>query len=229
MTPTVVLFDIDGTLITCGGAGRAAMERAFSEVVGDARVADFGFGGMTDRAIARQGLVRAGRQPSENDLDAFLDLYLVRLAEELPRSRGYRVLDGVERILDELDRLRLDGAPVAVGLGTGNLARGARLKLAPAALWARFAFGGFGCDDEDRPKLLRAGARRGARTLGTALEQTRVVVVGDTPRDVEAAHLIGATCIAVASGTYDEATLAAKRPARTCHALDELRAIELLD
>jgi phosphoglycolate phosphatase-like HAD superfamily hydrolase len=228
MTPTVVLFDIDGTLVTCGGAGRRAMERAFVDAVGDASVADFGFGGMTDRAIARQGLVRAGRSPTEEQLDALLERYLGYLADELPRSPGYRVLAGVERVLDALDVERTAGAPIAVGLGTGNLVRGARLKLEPGGLWERFGFGGYGSDDEDRPRLLETGARRGAGALGIARETARVVIVGDTPRDVHAAHAIGAVCVAVASGTYDLAALAACGPARACPSLAEVALDDLL-
>ncbi|GAB4214561.1 MAG: HAD family hydrolase [Sandaracinaceae bacterium] len=228
MTPTVVLFDIDGTLVTCGGAGRAAMERAFVDFVGDRRVADFAFGGMTDRAIAREGLAKAGRTPTEADLDDFLERYLSYLAEELPRSIGYRVLDGVDYLLDGLEQRRAAGAPVAIGLGTGNLLRGARMKLEPGNLWHRFGFGGYGSDDEDRPRLLEAGARRGARSLGVHRDAVRVVIVGDTPRDVHAAHAIGAICIAVASGSYDLSTLAACGPASACETLADVTLDDVL-
>src|SRR6185436_15306118 len=89
---------------------------------------------------------------------------------------------------------------IAIGLGTGNLRRGAELKLERAGLAQHFTFGGFGCDHEDRPAIVRIGAERGAALLGTTLDACRVVVIGDTPRDVEAARAIGADSLAVATG-----------------------------
>ncbi len=227
--PTVVLFDIDGTLVTCGGAGRIAMERAFADQLGTRTVADFGFGGMTDRAIAREGLLRGGLAPEEDELDAFLERYLAYLAEELPRSAGYRVLAGVTQALDTLEALRNEGHPIGIGLGTGNLERGARLKLEPGSLWHRFAFGGYGSDHEDRSLLLERGAARGAEALRVPRESARVVVIGDTPRDVAAAHAIGAHCIAVASGPFDAAALAAHQPRKVHTTLESLALDDLFD
>lgn len=227
MTATVVLFDIDGTLVTCGGAGRLAMERAFRDLVGDRSVTDFGFGGMTDRAIAREGLGRAGLDADEATLDAFLERYLGYLAEELPRSHGYRVLEGVTRLLDDLEAER-DARRLALGLGTGNLVRGAQLKLERGGLWQRFGFGGYGSDHEDRAELLAVGARRGAAQLGLAPREVRVVIVGDTPRDIAAAHAIGARCVAVATGAHDAAALGAHRPSCVYASLSEVRVEDLL-
>ena len=87
-------------------------------------------------------------------------------------------------------------------LGTGNIREGARIKLDRVGLFARFGFGGFGCDDEDRTALLRRGAERGADSLGLTLEEVRVVVVGDTPKDVAAAHGIGAESVGVGTGSF---------------------------
>jgi phosphoglycolate phosphatase-like HAD superfamily hydrolase len=226
--PTVVLFDIDGTLVTCGGAGRLAMERAFRDAIGERTVADFGFGGMTDRAIAREGLRRGGVDADEATLDTFLERYLGYLAQELPRSRGYRVLEGVSALLDALERELASERALALGLGTGNLVRGAQLKLEPGGLWHRFGFGGYGTDHEDRATLLAIGARRGAERLGLSADRVDVVIVGDTPRDVVAAHAIGARCVAVATGAYDVATLAEHRPARVLASLEELGVEDLL-
>ena len=163
MRPTVVLFDIDGTLLTCGGAGRAAMERAFVDVLGRSDTLDFPFGGMTDRAIARAGLTPGGAV-TEAKIDALIARYLLHLEEGVPRAERYRVLDGVSAVLDLLAPL----AHVAVGLGTGNVEAGARIKLTRGALWGRFAFGGFGCDSEDRAELLACGARRGTERVSGA-------------------------------------------------------------
>jgi phosphoglycolate phosphatase len=114
-------------------------------------------------------------------------------------------------ILDAIDATTAR-AGSAVGLGTGNVERGARIKLERVGLNARFEFGGFGCDAEHRAALLRAGALRGAARLGEDLERCRVIVIGDTPKDIAAAHEIGAQCLAVATGAADYATLEACAP-----------------
>lgn len=218
MRPTVVLFDIDGTLLTCGGAGRLSMQRAFGDVVGRTDVLDFPFGGMTDRAIARAGLTLAGRSADDEAIDLLLASYLGHLEHEVPRAERYRILDGVLGVLDLLE----PHARVAVGLGTGNVEAGARIKLARAALWHRFAFGGFGSDSEDRAELLACGARRGATRLGVAAE-ARVIVIGDTPRDVAAARAIGAEVIAVATGSYTSEQLVPHAPDLLVERLDDER------
>jgi phosphoglycolate phosphatase-like HAD superfamily hydrolase len=205
--PTVLLFDIDGTLVSTGGAGRRAMVGAFASVHGRHDVFDgLSFAGMTDRAIARHGLrAIAETLVSEEEIDRVLEAYLRLLEVELVKAEGYRVLPGVKALLDVL---RAD-SDVAVGLGTGNVRRGAYAKLARGGLDGAFAFGGFGCDAEDRTELLRRGARRGAELLGVSLEECRIVVVGDTPKDVAAARGIGAPCVAVETGSYSAAALRA--------------------
>jgi phosphoglycolate phosphatase-like HAD superfamily hydrolase len=134
-------------------------------------------------------------------------VYLDILREEIERADGYRVHAGMEDALETLSAL--DPEAVAVGLGTGNIEAGARIKLARADLNRHFPFGGFGSDAEDRPALLRAGAARGAARLGRAAEACDVLVIGDTPLDVAAAHSIGARCLAVATGGATRAELAA--------------------
>jgi phosphoglycolate phosphatase len=198
MTPTVLLFDIDGTLVSTGGAGRRAMLGAFERVHGRSDVFDaISFAGMTDRAIARHGLGVIGVD-GEAEIDRVLDAYLQLLEDELPRAETYRVLPGVTSLLDALAPV----AGTAIGLGTGNVRRGAYAKLTRGGIHASFTFGGFGCDAEDRAELLRAGARRGAERLGRSLADCRVVVIGDTPKDVAAAQRLGAPCIGVATGSH---------------------------
>jgi phosphoglycolate phosphatase-like HAD superfamily hydrolase len=202
---TVLLFDIDGTLLLSGGAGRRAFARAFAEVTGRKDACDgFSFGGMTDRAIARQGLSALSRPVDEATIEQLFEAYLHALADELSRTTGYTIMPGVHALLDRLAGI----GELAIGLGTGNLRRGAEAKLRHGALWERFAFGGFGCDHEERSELLRRGAERGAALLGRPVGDCRVVVIGDTVRDVHAAHAIEATCIGVATGGVAPETLA---------------------
>lgn len=208
--PTVLLFDIDGTLITTGGVGRNAILQALAPF-GAADGASFSFAGMTDRGIIRQGLINSGKQVDENLIDKVLEGYLAKLEGEVANAPAerYRVHPGVAAVLDAVS----GRAGVAVGLGTGNVEIGARIKLRRVGLSRRFAFGGFGCDDEDRAALLEAGARRGAAALSARREDCRVVVIGDTPRDIAAAHAIGAECAAIATGTIERQVLAQSRPA----------------
>lgn len=197
--PTVYLFDIDGTLLATGGAGRRAMEAAFAAVTGRSDAcAGFSFAGMTDRAIARAGFIAVAQSVSEERIDQLLHAYLQSLAAEVQASHGYRVLPGVPEVLSRLQTRPL----CAIGLGTGNIRAGATIKLQRGALERHFEFGGFGCDHEDRAELLRIGAERGASRLGRPRAGCRVVVIGDTVRDVAAALAIGAECIGVGtSGT----------------------------
>lgn len=206
--PTVLLFDIDGTLVDTGGAGRVAMEAAFESVTNLPGTMQFSFGGMTDRAIVREALLRAGGAATDTDIDRVIARYVELLREQLPKSTRYRILPGVEALLTELSR----AGNCAIGLGTGNVRAGAELKLAHGGLATRFAFGGFGCDHEDRASLLAVGAERGAKALGVRRDACRVVVIGDTLRDIEAARKIGAECVAVATGGVSHEQLTTGNP-----------------
>jgi phosphoglycolate phosphatase-like HAD superfamily hydrolase len=225
MPPTVLLFDIDGTLIDTGGAGRRAMERAFERYVGKRDAcASIPFAGMTDRAIARGGLTAAKREAEEGAIDAVLALYLEALAEEVTSSLNCRVHVGVEAALTSAEATH----GVAIGLGTGNIRDGARLKLERVGIHHRFTFGGYGCDHEDRAEILRAGAVRGAASLGAPLSECRVVVIGDTPKDIAAAHAIAAESIAVCTGSFGAGDLAVRRPTHVFRDLSDAGALAAL-
>lgn len=179
------------------------MARAFGEVCGRPEALEgIALGGMTDRLILRTALGKLGRSLDEALFEAIVAAYLRHLEQEVLRSPGYRVMPHVRQLLASVHR-----PGVAVGLGTGNVRRGAEIKLRRAALADHFRFGGFGEDAEDRAALLRAGLRRGAALLGVLPERCRAVVIGDTPRDVRASAEIGASCVAVATGTHDAAAL----------------------
>lgn len=197
--PTVILFDIDGTLIDTGGAGRRALTRAFETLHGSAACLDFGLAGMTDPAIVRKALGRGGHVAHDEAVQQVLTAYLAFLAGEVQDTPTYTVHPGVT---DILDHTRTQPERFAVGLGTGNIEDGAQIKLARGRLDEHFAFGGFGSDSEDRGELLRIGADRGAQRIGAEVASCRVVVIGDTPRDVAAAQQIGAECVAVATGPF---------------------------
>lgn len=206
---TVLLFDVDGTLVTTGGAGRRALVRALAQWDASGG-ASFSFAGLTDRLIIRRSLVQAGLDVSEALIDRVIVAYLDVLADEVAATPApdYRLLPGMLEALDAL----ASAEHVAVGLGTGNVERGARIKLGRVGVAERFTFGGFGCDAEDRAELLRIGAERGAAQLGLARSACRVVVIGDTPLDIKAAHAIGAEAFALAAGGTSLEELAAHQP-----------------
>ncbi|RKH11413.1 HAD family hydrolase [Corallococcus sp. CA053C] len=201
MRPTVLLFDIDGTLVTTGGAGRRSMALAFERLHQRRDACDsFSMSGMTDRAIVRKGLSTIGVPVSEDAINALIDAYIAHLGEEVPKvdEREYRLHPGMrEAVLEARSRTGF-----AVGLGTGNVRAGARVKLERVRIHDQFAFGGFGCDFEDRVALIRHGAQAGAAQLGHPLEACRVVIIGDTPKDVAAAKGIGAETIGVGTGNF---------------------------
>lgn len=227
MRPTVLLFDIDGTLVTTGGVGRRALEKAFERTYGQPDACShFRLDGMTDRAIVRQGLVAIGEDASEEAIDALLRSYVELLEEFVAQADAstYRVHAGMERAVDTA----VSRNGFAVGLGTGNIRDGARVKLSRVGLYDKFAFGGFGCDHEDRVELIRRGAQRGAERLGLAMEACRVVVIGDTPKDVAAAQGIGAECIGVGTGYFTPAQLVESGANKAFRDLTEPGALEAL-
>jgi phosphoglycolate phosphatase len=222
--PTVLLFDIDGTLLSSSGAGRRAMERALAQVHGGEGACRFSFDGMTDRAIVRRALCEVGLASDglEPTIDRVLEAYLAYLAEELVAPGDYRVYPGVRELLEA----SLEVPRLALGLGTGNIRRGAALKLGRVQLDGYFAFGGFGCDHEQRAQIIKVGAERGAARLGVLLAACRVAVIGDTPRDVAAALATGAEGIGVATGRYSVSELMAAGATRAFETLAEREAHE---
>jgi phosphoglycolate phosphatase-like HAD superfamily hydrolase len=225
----VVLFDLDGTLVSCGGAGRRALERALADRCGplDGRLAPLRLDGMTDRLIVREALGILAHPFSEETRDEILARYLLHLALEVD-GPGYAVLPGA---VEALERLRAAG--VAYGLCTGNLVEGARLKLARGGLdrhfeWNAGAIGGFGADGEARERLVIAAVRRAAVRLGEALAPSEVLVVGDTPRDIAAAHAAGCPALGVATGRFTAAELAACGADHVAGSLAEPAAVRLL-
>jgi len=204
----LLLFDIDGTLITSGGAGEHAINLAIRDQFGcETGLTGIEIAGRTDSYITRRVLERHGVEPTPERITAFLDHYLGHLAAELPRREG-RLLPGILALLDAIKAR----PHVALALLTGNLARGAQLKLVHYGVWDYFEFGAY-ADDSDNRNLLGPVARERARERhGVEFPTERITVLGDTPHDIECGRAIGARTVAIATGNYTLDELAAHRP-----------------
>jgi phosphoglycolate phosphatase-like HAD superfamily hydrolase len=200
----LVLFDIDGTLLWSDGAGRTAIRRALIDEMGTTGPIDeYSFAGKTDRQIVRD-LMLAVQHPeaeSEAHLDRICNRYTELLERELGTpNRDLKVYVGVRELLDQLGS-RTDSV---VGLLTGNLETGAELKLSAVGIdIAQFKVAAYGSDATDRGDLPLIAARRAERVMGRIPRGEEVVILGDTPADVECGRGIGARAIAVATGPYD--------------------------
>ena len=194
-----VLFDIDGTILVTGGAGGVAWQRAFDELYGiEANVAEHTDAGMTDPEIAVTVFREViGRECSPEERARAIAGYLRHLPDTVAESDGYRVMPGVEPLLD---RLIDDG--VLLGLVTGNIEAAAHVKLARAGLNRFFSFGGYGSDSADRTEVTEAAVRRAELVSGGSLRDGACFAVGDTPRDVKAGHGAGIKVVGVATGSY---------------------------
>jgi phosphoglycolate phosphatase len=194
-----VLFDIDGTLISTGGASDRAWKRAFKELQDvDVDVPAVTGKGVPDPAVGRIVFEKKiGRQPTEEEADALMRRRLDHLKEEVDTSPGYVVKDGVVELLDELSD---DG--ILLGLTTGNVEEAAHIKLARAGLNRYFSFGGYGSDSPDRTELTKRALERAELVSGNSLDPERCFSCGDTPRDVEAGHGAGLRVVGVATGEF---------------------------
>jgi phosphoglycolate phosphatase-like HAD superfamily hydrolase len=207
----LVLFDVDGTLLTASGAGRRALEQALREVYGTAGPIDaYDFRGGTDPQIIRDLLGQAG--VSEETIAAgevaMYRRYETLLEAEVGDGSRVSLYPGVRELVEAL-AARGD---VVVGLLTGNIEAGARIKLHPTGLWPRFRLGAYGSDHADRTRLPRVAADRAEQLVGRAFRGPDTVIIGDTPRDIGCARAFGARAIAVATGWHSVEDLAAHRP-----------------
>lgn len=226
MKRTLVLFDIDGTLLASGGAGRRAVLGALAPWLGDAPATHgVRFDGKTDPQIIRELFQAAGHvePPSPSLIADLSERYLAALERELA-GEGPRptVLPGVPALLDALEA----EPTVVLGLLTGNIRRGAALKLASAGVdVGRFAVGAYGCDSAHRPDLPAIAAERAVPHFGEAPRGEAVVIIGDTPADVACGAGIGARALAVATGAYSVEELAACGPHATFPDLQDTPAV----
>ncbi|HTE59593.1 MAG TPA: HAD hydrolase-like protein [Solirubrobacteraceae bacterium] len=215
-TPKILLFDIDGTLVATGGAGAVAWRRAFQDLHGiPADIGQFTDAGMTDPDVGAKTFEAVlHRKPTPHELAQLIQRRLEYLPEAVAGSKGYTVLPGVP------DRLRqLSRAGHLLGLITGNGDGAAFVKLARGDLMRWFTFGAYATAGVDRPGIVRRAVERGEATLGIDVPNRDICVIGDTPLDIDAAHAVGCTAIAVATGHYDAAAL---REAGADHVLETL-------
>lgn len=196
----LICFDIDGTLIWTDGAGRRAIHRAVRDVLAIEPVANFRFDGRTDGEIVLRFAEGAGLAPDDALMDQVLARYVVNLEDELGRpGHATKVYPGVRELLDALEP-RTDGV---LGLLTGNVVLGARLKLRSAAIEPdRFRVGAFGSDSHVRDDLPAVAQARASEATGRPIRGGDVVIIGDTPADVQCGRGIGARAIGVGTASY---------------------------
>ena len=205
MFSKILLFDIDGTLLLSGRAGYRALTRTFAELFGVPRGFDgIPVAGMTDELILTAALERAGVAAEREIRARFHSRYCELFADEIhfpgPRKG---LMPGVEALLETLSQ----HDDIRCGLVTGNFARPAQIKLEHFDLWRFFHFGAYGDDAPVRDELVPIAVKR-ARRAGVVVEAAHdVVVIGDTPLDVQCAAAAGVRSVAVATGSYDEAAL----------------------
>ncbi|MFN7953561.1 MAG: HAD family hydrolase [bacterium] len=207
----LVLFDIDGTLVMSGRIGSRAVRRAFHDLFGiEDATRGFFFDGKTDPGIFRELLARHGlaHRDTAAERARFFRRYLEVLDDERARADTGHVHPGIHELLAALESI----PSVAVGLLTGNIRAGARIKLERFALWERFGFGAFGDDAETRDELVPIALERAASARGARFDPVRTYVIGDSERDIQCARAGGAVAVAVATGGTPLAELARRSP-----------------
>ena len=221
----LILFDVDGTLLLSGGAGARALNIAFERIYGIPNAMRHVHPhGKTDELIVqemfRSHLERCGSEP---EVKALLERYLEILPITVRDSKNFHLMPGIPGLLSYL-RSRKD---VFMGLGTGNIEEGARIKLSRGGLNRFFSFGGFGSDSGDRVELLEAGFQRGEKIIQKKSPRKSIVrwVIGDTWRDVSAGRACGASTIAVATGGDSLYELASASPDFLFATLEDKQAI----
>jgi phosphoglycolate phosphatase len=204
----LLLFDIDGTLVNTGGAGVKSLRKMVQERFGVVdELADIEIAGKTDRAIIRDILQKYKTTPTAENMAALAKVYVEGLVETLPRSKG-RVLPGIDELLGRL-RKRPN---IILGLLTGNLKEGARLKLGHYGLWEFFEFGAFADDHHDRNELGAFAHRRARQKHGHDFDAADIDVIGDTGHDIGCGKALGARTVAVATGSWSRQRLAKCAP-----------------
>lgn len=218
---TLILFDIDGTILTSGGAGECALRTGFQSEFGLVEdLTQVEISGRTDSGIARQVLAKHGIAATDENLQRFFAGYLRQLQVELPARNG-RLLPGIVPLLEALKNT----PHVTLGLLTGNLERGAALKLRHYGVHEHFEFGAFADDHHDRNMLGKFAMARATQKHGVTFLPENTYVIGDTPHDITCARAFGARAVAVATGSFSVEQLAPHNPDTLFGDLSELAAV----
>ncbi len=221
MKSKLLLFDIDGTLLASGGAGERALRLGLQDrfgVIDD--LANLDMAGRTDSGIAQRIFEKHGIALTPENLTSFFDGYLEHLERLLPQTNG-RLLPGIIPLLEALHAR----SNVLLALLTGNLVRGAELKLTHYGVWRFFDFGAFADDHHDRNELGNFATARALERHGVQFLPENIYVIGDTPHDITCARAIGAKAVALATGNFTYEALAACKPDILFEDLSDLDAV----
>jgi len=205
----IILFDLDGTLVRAGGSGAGSMSVAFNNLFHrENAFARISFTGMTDPLILRKAFHHTfNRDPRPDEFETFFQEYLKILKKQVPKAEGYEVLPGIPALIHGLTARGL-----SIGLATGNLKDGARIKLERSDLWQPFPFGGFGSDSENRTRLTEMAIQRGSARLGHDVNPRDCMIIGDSPAEHKVARELGAKVLLVGTGWTDTAELQRLEP-----------------
>lgn len=201
----LVLFDLDGTLVNAGGAGRTSLRKAIKELYGVEPEFDHSLiSGRTDldNFSIVYSLIKKGKKPTAAEMKKMKAKYLEILptaVHAVVRCKKYDLVPGVEKFLKMLSKDK----DVILGLGTGNLEEGAKIKLEPSKLGSYFTVGGYGEDGHTREEMLQAAVKRAEKKFKTKLEPDQVYVIGDTHRDICAAKNCGFHSAVLTNGFGD--------------------------
>ncbi|HZM06701.1 MAG TPA: HAD family hydrolase [Candidatus Saccharimonadales bacterium] len=221
----LVLFDIDGTLIHSGGAGVKAFARAFQSEFGIHDGTErLKFAGRTDVSLVREFFSHHHIDASAKNFARFFEAYLGWLEKIIGQCEG----GACAGVMEFYEALNAAPAPPLIGLLTGNIRRGAQIKLQHYQLWDKFPFGAFADDDEERDRIAAVARQRGSERLGRPLLGEEVVVIGDTPLDIRCARAIGAKALAVATGSFSAPELLEHSPDWAVADLSKINVAEIL-
>lgn len=217
----LILFDIDGTLLLTGGAGKISFNQVFSDLYQiEGAWQNIHPDGRTDPSLIQELFeTNLGRQAREGELSRVKEAYIRSMPEALKKAEQFRLMPGVKELLSLLAEREIG----LMGLATGNFEATAYQKLEHAGLGEFFSFGGFGSDHYDRLKLTRLAVARGQQKMGRLLEPEDVFLIGDTPNDIRCGKLLGLTTIGVATGSTPMKELKSYRPD---FLLEDLSALE---
>ncbi|MBI4370734.1 MAG: HAD family hydrolase [Elusimicrobia bacterium] len=220
----VLLFDVDGTLVRAGGAGRKALNRAVLILYGKRDAcSELSLAGRTDLYnFGAAYRAATGQKPTRGSVDKLHREYLRHLpfyVRSALRNGTYHIPPGLKRLLKRLSR----DPRVLLGLGTGNMERGARVKLEPAGFNAYFLFGGYGSDSFHRPVLLKRAVKRAQKLARRLFRPEDIYVIGDTPLDVAAGRKAGFKTVGVGTGFSTWEELKASRPDHLARDFKDMR------